>query len=151
MNEEYINLAQQLFDNVRELLEKPNRTEEENYLMVHMAHTSLYHWMDNGTPNNIYRGEWQISRVYTVLNNFDSSLYHGKRALKLCEENGFTGIDLAYAYEALSRANLIKENRSQSLIYLELALNEAAKITDQDSKELVLADLREIQGKCSNI
>lgn len=115
--------------------------------MVHMAHASLYHWMQVGTPHNIYVGEWQISRVYALLGNFDSCLYHGKRALQLCEANGFTGFNLAYAYEALTRAYLVKGNKSECTKYLELALRETEKVTEKEEKELLAKDLDELQNK----
>ncbi len=147
MSEETKELAAKLFNGVWALMDKEGRTEEENYLMVHMAHASLYHWMQVGTPHNIYVGEWQISRVYALLGNFDSCLYHGKRALQLCEVNGFTGFNLAYAYEALTRAYLVKGNKSECTKYLELALRETEKVTEKEEKELLAKDLDELQNK----
>ena len=35
--------------------------------MIHAAHASRYHWSQVGTKANLARGEWQVSRVYTVL------------------------------------------------------------------------------------
>jgi len=35
--------------------------------MLHMAHASCYHWSIIGTPLEIERGEWQVSRVHSVL------------------------------------------------------------------------------------
>lgn len=140
-------LAADLFNGVWDLLEKENRTEDDDYLMVHQAHASLYHWLLAGNSSNIYNGEWQISRVYATLNNFESCLYHALRALKICEENQFTGFDLAYAYEALTRAYVMKGNKSESTKYLELALKEADKVVDAGSKDLVMYDLNELQDK----
>jgi hypothetical protein len=147
MSEETKTLAAKLFNDVWALMDKEVRTEEENYLMVHMAHASLYHWMQAGTPHNVYAGEWQISRVYALIGNFDSCLYHGKRALHLCEVNGFGGFDLAYAYEALTRAYLVKGNKSECTKYLEQALKEAEKVENKEDKELLAKDLDELQNK----
>lgn len=147
MGETSKDIAANLFNGVWDLLEKENRTEEEDYLMVHQAHASLYYWMIVGNPSNIYNGEWQISRVYATLNNFDSCLYHALRALKICEENQMTGFDLAYAYEALTRAYVMKGNKNECTKYLELALKEVKKIEDAGSKDLILADLDDLQGK----
>lgn len=147
MSEETKELAAKLFNGVWALMDKEDRTEEDNYLMVHMAHASLYHWMQIGTPHNFYVGEWQISRVYALLGNFDSCLYHGKRALRLCEANGFEGFDLAYAYEALTRAYLVKGNKSECTKYLELALRETEKVAEKEDKELLTKDLDELQNK----
>ncbi|SHO52926.1 hypothetical protein [Anaerocolumna xylanovorans] len=147
MSEETKALAAKLFNDVWALMDKEGRSEEENYLMVHMVHASLYHWIQVGTPHNIYVGEWQVSRVYALLGNFDSCLYHGKRALHLCEVNGFGGFDLAYAYEALARAYLVKGNKSECTKYLELALREAEKVENKEDKEILTKDLDELQNK----
>jgi len=147
MSEEEKKLAMDLFNKVWDLMDKGNRTEDENYLMVHMAHSSLYHWISVGTPENVYIGEWQISRVYAVLNNFDSCLFHGERALKICKENGFTGFHLAYAYETLARAFLIKGNKSESTKYLELALKEVQVVEEPENKDILKKDLDELQSK----
>jgi len=147
MSEETKALAGKLFNDVWALMDKEARSEEENYLMVHTAHASLYHWIQVGTPHNIYVGEWQLSRVYALLSNFDSCIYHGKRALQLCEINNFQGFDLAYAYEALTRAYLVKGNKSECTKYLELALRETDKVQEKESKDLIAADLNELQHK----
>ncbi|MDF2801292.1 MAG: hypothetical protein K0S61_1195 [Anaerocolumna sp.] len=147
MGDETKDLAADLFNGVWDLLEKENRTEDEDFMMVHQAHASLYHWMILGNPSNIYNGEWQISRVYATLNNFESCLYHALRALKICMVNHLTGFDLAYAYEALTRAYVMKGNKSECTKYLELALKEADKVLDAGSKDLVMYDLNELQDK----
>jgi len=147
MSEETKALAGKLFNEVWALMDKEARSEEENYLMVHTAHASLYHWIQAGTPHNVYVGEWQLSRVYALLGNFDSCIYHGKRSLQLCEINNFQGFDLAYAYEALTRAYLVKGNKSECTKYLELALRETDKVQEKESKELLTTDLNELQHK----
>lgn len=147
MSEETKALAGKLFNEVWSLIDNEARTEDEDYKMVHTAHASLYHWMQVGTPHNIYVGEWQISRVYALLGNFDSCLYHGKRALHLCEANGFEGFDLAYAYEALTRAYLVKGNKSECTKYLEQALREVDKVEEKENRELLEKDLDELQNK----
>jgi len=41
--------------------------------MIHAAHASRFHWGEIGKPINLGRGEWQISRVYSVLNRPESA------------------------------------------------------------------------------
>src|ERR1700693_6097609 len=48
-------------------MDKPDRTRDEEDEMLHAAHASRYHWGVVGQAENRARGEWQISRVYTVL------------------------------------------------------------------------------------
>jgi len=56
-----------LFNDTWRLMEKEDRTPEEDDQMVHQAHASAYHWLQVGTPANFARSHWQCSRVYCVL------------------------------------------------------------------------------------
>ncbi|URM33597.1 hypothetical protein LLY41_03775 [Cytobacillus firmus] len=56
--DEHKKLAISLFNKVWDLMENPDRTEEENLEMIHMVHTSRYHWGIVGQPVNLSRGEW---------------------------------------------------------------------------------------------
>lgn len=59
--------AADCFNLVWTLMEKKDRTKEDDDKMTHAAHASRFHWGEIGTPVEIERGEWQISRMYTVL------------------------------------------------------------------------------------
>ena len=50
-------LTASLFSHTRALLEKKNRTQEDDINMVHCTHASRYHWSIVGTPLNFARGE----------------------------------------------------------------------------------------------
>jgi hypothetical protein len=74
--------------------------------MLHMAHASRFAWGEAPEcgPENIARGEWLCSRVYSVLGRAEPALWHAQRCLDVCEAAGIGDWDLAYAYEALARA-----------------------------------------------
>ena len=76
--------AVDLFNLVWSLLGKKDRTKQEDDKMVHAAHASRFHWGEIGTSLEIERGEWQISRVFSVLHRTQSALYHAKRCLEIC-------------------------------------------------------------------
>lgn len=59
--------AIELFNLVWDLMDREVRTPEEDDRMLHAAHASRFHWGEIGTPLEFERGEWQISRVYSVL------------------------------------------------------------------------------------
>ncbi len=109
--------AVDLFNATWELLDKPVRTKEENDQMIHSAHASRYHWGIVGAPVNLARGEWQLARVYTVLNRPEPAHYHALRSLEICLAHKIGDFDLAYAYEALARVNSLqnKNHRMPSL------------------------------------
>ena len=83
--------------------------------MIHAAHASRYHWGEapECKPENLARGEWQVSRVYTVVGFPEAALRHARRCLDICEEHGLGDWDLAYAYEAVARGVQDRRRRSR--------------------------------------
>src|SRR4029079_5370428 len=81
-------IAVDLFNHTWTLLQRPDRTAEEDEAMVHAAHASRHHWGRVGDAGSWAVGEWQIARVYAVLGRAEASLHHARRSLELCEANG---------------------------------------------------------------
>jgi hypothetical protein len=98
-------LGVDLFNEVWRLME--SRGDDER--MLHAAHASRFHWgeAEECTPENLARGEWQVSRVYTVLGRPEPAIWHAERCLEHCERSAIGDWDLAYAYEALARAHAL--------------------------------------------
>jgi hypothetical protein len=138
--EEERKLAVTLFNRVWELMETDPRTPEENDELIHAAHASRYHWGNVGEPANSARGEWQCSRMYTVLGRADAALWHAQRCLEICTQHGIGDWDLAYAYEALARAHALAGEADESARFLELARGVA--IAEEDDRAHLLGDLK---------
>ena len=102
-NKVHEELAKSLFNRTWDLLDKKDRTPEEDVNMIHSAHSSRHHWGVIGKPLNFERGEWQISRVYATLGRAEPALYHARLCLSICEENEIKDFDIAFAYEARSK------------------------------------------------
>jgi hypothetical protein len=113
--------------------------------MVHAAHASRYHWGIVGKPVNFARGEWQISRVYSILKRSEPASYHAKRCLQICKENKIGDFDLAYAYEALARVSKINHSRSDQAKYYDKSLKASDNIRDSQDRALLLKDLRNLK------
>jgi len=126
------------------LLDKKDRNKEEDDKMVHATHASRFHWGEIGKPVNLRRGEWQISRVYSVLNKPQSALYHARRCLEICKENKIEGFDLAYAYEALARAYAVAGEESEGKKYIQLAKESGEQIKEKENKDLLFSNLETI-------
>ncbi len=137
-------LAGQLFNGVWLLLEKEDRTEDDDDRMLHMAHASRYHWGEVGSAENIARGEWQCSRVYAVLRRAEPSLHHAQRVLQVCQAGGLGDFDLAFAYEALARAHAVGGDKEQARSMIERAVAATEEISDDEDRRIVLADLETI-------
>jgi hypothetical protein len=141
-------IAAALFNHVWALLNKPDRSAEDDDEMVHAAHASAYHWLEVGTVANRARSEWQCSRVYSVLGRAEPALHHARRCLELCESapDEIEEFDLPFAYEALARANAVAGDVEAAREWLARARSAGEKIVDEDDRVLLESDLASISA-----
>ena len=111
--------------------------------MIMFAKASLYHWKHspNFQPINEQRGEWMISRVFSVLGKGESALSHAKKTIALTEKHRLKDFDLAYAYEALARANAALENTDKCKKWLKKAKEAGNLIEGKENKKHFIGDL----------
>jgi hypothetical protein len=138
--------AVSLFNLTWELLDTQNRTPEQDQRMLHSAHASRFHWGEIGTPLELLRGEWQVSRVCSVLGLYQSAVYHGRLCLELCEANDIVDFDLAFACEALARGYAAQGAVEKSQEYMEKARLACENIEDQENREYFLSELATVSG-----
>jgi hypothetical protein len=137
-------LAADLFNYCWTLIEQEERTHRETELMISAAHASRFFWEEVGEPVNRARGDWQISRAYAVAGRAEPALHHAQLSLEACEREGIGDFDLAYAYEALARANSVAGRVDEARAWVEKAQEVAAQVADEDDRNLLLSDL----GSC---
>jgi ubiquinone/menaquinone biosynthesis C-methylase UbiE len=82
--------------------------------------------------------------VYAVLGRSEPALWHARKVLDICEQEGIGDWDLAFAHEALARAHAVAGDADEAKRWLEQARNAAAEIAADEDRELVLADLETI-------
>jgi hypothetical protein len=136
-------LAVDLFNGAWELMLLPERTPEQDDELLHTAYASRHHWSDVGTVANAARGEWQLSRVYTVLGRPEPALYHAERCLAYCESDPGALEDwgLPYAYEALARAQLLAGDDADAKRFAERARELGRSVVDDEDREHLESDL----------
>ena len=140
--DEHRQLGVDLFNGTWTLMEKPDRTPDDDLRMLAMTYASAYHWSQAGVgPEHAARGEWQISRVHTVLGQGESALFHGLASLRLCEEHGIGDWDLAFAHEAVARAYRTLGDGDRCAAEVTIAERLGADIADPESRELLEQDL----------
>ncbi len=140
-DEQHEKCGKALFNYTWTLIKKPDRSEDEDEMMVHATHASYLHWSKVGKPVNFARGEWQLSRVYAVLNRPTPALHHAQRCLKVCQDNGIGDFDLAFAYEALARASAVAGKSDLVKRYLDQAEEAAGQIAESQDRDHLLEDL----------
>ena len=142
--EDHRKFAVNLFNMTWSLLDKKDRTEEEDNKMIHAAHASRFHWGEIGTPLEVERGEWQISRVYSVLKRNEPALYHARRCLEICKENNIGDFDIAFAYEAMARAYAVLGKKADCDRHIELAEKAGEQIKKKEDRDYFLSELQTV-------
>ena len=72
----------------------------------------------------------------------EPALHHAGRCLGLCRDNDLGGFDLAYAYEALARAEKLAGRPEEVRRYVKLADEIAGTIPDAEDRKHVEEDLK---------
>lgn len=129
------------FNGVGELIDKPDRSPDEDRLMVSMAHASLYHWQQRPdcTSRSLSVGYWQLSRVYALLGQADNARQHAQ--LCLAHSQNEEPFYLGYAYEALARASTIAGLRMFARTMLAKGREQATLVNNDTKRDLLESDL----------
>lgn len=135
------------FNKAWELIEKSDRTPDEDEQMIRLSLSSHWHWRQRKdyTSKNASIAYWQTSRVYAVLSRGDESRHYGQLCLGVSQGEDIEPFFLGYAYEALARAEVVSANQSEMDAYLHQANQIVEKITDSDEKKMLLDDLTTIR------
>ena len=135
------------FNQAWELMDKPERTPEENETMLRLSLASHWHWTQRPDCTKINQsiGFWQTSRIYAMLMQADNARHYGQLCLKYSQGEDVPPFYLGYAYEALARAESVAGNLMQKEDYIRAARGAADKIKDAEAKKMLLADLYNIQ------
>lgn len=134
------------FNQAWDLIEKPDRTEDDDRLMVVLSQASIFHWLSRSdcTDRNRSIGYWQASRIQALLGNAQEA----KRYADICF--GYSGalepFYLGYAYEALARAASLANDRSALADYLARAETSSAQVSNEADRRLLAADLEQLKA-----
>jgi hypothetical protein len=128
------------------LLEKKKRTKEDDNALLHLVHTSRYHWGLVGTVRNMAVGDWQISRAYAAVGEGNLALRFARSSLELCEKNSLRDI-LHTGHEGVARAYAVggqmekaRHSLKEARIHLDsLSLN-------SEDRQIYLAQIAETEA-----
>jgi hypothetical protein len=119
------------FNATWELIEKENRTEDDDRLMIDLAHASVWHWRRRSDCKlaNLAIGYWQLARVYALVKEANLARSYGQKVLELTGELDF--FNRAFAHEAIARAEMVAGNAGAMNQHLEAARELAGRIADE--------------------
>jgi hypothetical protein len=136
--------AAHCFNRAWDLIEKKDRTSEDDRLMVALNQASIYHWLQRPDCGNeqLSVGFWQASRIQSLLGNAVEATRQGEVCMLYSGE--LKPFYLGYAHEALARAAKIAGNAKLALSHKEEAKKLADDIRKKDERDLLLKDLESI-------
>lgn len=129
------------FNAAWDLMDKPERTAEEDRLMLSLGHASVYHWLQRPDcdDQHLSVGYWQISRIHALLRNGQEA----RRAAEVClaYSESLPAFYLGYAYEALARAAALTGDAAAATGHASQAAAFAGKVEDDEDRTMLLSDL----------
>ena len=139
------------FNGAWDLIDKSDRTPDEDDEMIQTAHASVWHWMQRAdkTPRNLSIGYWQLSRVYALSRQPDNARRYAERCLAItpADEPFYVG----FAYEALGRAEAVAGHAEGGREYLAAARRQAELVAQETDRNALLSDLQSLESQLSEI
>lgn len=135
------------FNNTWAFIDKKKRTPKDEIEMISGSFASYWHWMHrtDKKPVNISIAYWQLARVFALAKDAPNALKFGKLCLEASRKKGIEPFYLAYAYEALARAEMTAKNKKKMREYLNKAKAVSEKIKVEEYKGWLLGDLKTIK------
>lgn len=136
------------FNKAWELIEKSDRTSEDDEQMIRLSLASHWHWTQRNDygPKNASIAYWQTSRVFAILGRGNEARRYGQLCLEVSQNKAIPPFFLGYAYEALARSEAVSANPEEMDEYLNLMNQIVEKITDSDEKKMLLDDMATIRS-----
>lgn len=135
------------FNAAWDLIEKAERSAEENEEMVQRAMASLWHWGRREDCGERQRsvGHWQVSRCLHLAGRAEEALRYAQGCLEW--SRGLSPFYQAYAHEAAARAiSGMGTGGSGVADHLQQAAALAEKVEDAGERAALEADLRTVPG-----
>lgn len=133
--------AARCFNAAWDLIDKVDRTPDEDDQMLHVAHASVWHWTqrEDCSPVKLSIGYWQLSRVCALARRPDEARHYAAKCLKVTppDEPFYVG----YAHEALARAEKLAGNADAAARHLEAGRGQASAVKDESDRQALAADL----------
>ena len=131
------------FNRAWDLIEKKDRSPEENDNMLALSMSSFWHWTQRKdcTAENLSVAYWQLSRIFVLLDQSFNALRYGELCLVISQDPSLPPYCLGYAYEALARAHMKLGSEEKAIAYMEQAKKVSMRMKDPETRKSLLSDL----------
>jgi hypothetical protein len=130
-----------------DLIEKADRTEQDDRNMLYMAYSAAYHWSIIGTPLNGARADMLLSQVHSALSQGDAAMVYARRALNFCENNTCEDWDLAFAHAGIALAAGVAGEADLHRRHYALAKQHGEAIKDEEDRRIFKENFAKISDR----
>jgi hypothetical protein len=132
-----------LFGRVWELLDKGDRSSDENAEMLAAAFASRWHWGQaaEATKENLAIGDWQVAHVASQLGHGSVALEYATRALAAADAEGWGDWQRASMLEGMARACAAVGDTAGRAKYFAEASAALETIVEAEDRELIASQL----------
>jgi hypothetical protein len=134
-------IAVELFNATWALIDRSDRTPDDDVEMLLSAMTSRWHWARAGGREEVATGDWQVAHAASLLGLGDLALLFAERNLRAAEALGWTGWRLASAHEGMARAFAACGDADGRAHHVALANDALASETDAGDRQVILDQL----------
>jgi len=136
--------AASCFNRAWDLMEKNDRSPEDDRMMIALNQASLFHWSQRPDNSDKHRsiGYWQASRIQALLGNAVEARRYGEVCLSYSGD--LDPFYVGYAFEALARAARLAGDEAKAAEYLAVAREKVKAVSRKEDRDLLEADLRSL-------
>jgi hypothetical protein len=131
------------FNGAWDLIDRKDRTDEDDRRMLLLACTSRSHWGEAGGEQQHAIGDWQVAYVLSLLGDGKLALNFAKSSLATVEAHGWTDFTLASAYEGIARAYAVLGDKGGRDQYAALC-REVLETLPEEDQEIVGGQLASV-------
>jgi len=134
------------FNRAWELIDRPDRSPDDDDDMLAAAFASRYLWDSIGGDEQRAVGDWQIAHVASLLGCAALALSRAERALERVVRNSWTDWRLASCYEGMARAHATAGNAAQRDRWAGLCREVVDALEEEEDRELITSQLASVPG-----
>jgi hypothetical protein len=122
------------FNGAWDLIDKADRTPDEDKQMLTLAFASRWHWSEIGTAENHVIADWQVAHVASLVDDAPLALSFAQAAYDIARSAGLPDWTQASTAEGLARAHACAGDKASY-----------EKYEDEEDRELILGQLASIR------
>ena len=134
-------IAVDRFNAAWDLIDKADRSHDDDVELLLSAMTSRWHWSRVGGAEEVATGDWQVAHVASLLGLGDLALLFAERNLAAADLLGWTGWRLGSAHEGMARAFAACGDADGRAHHLTLANDALAAEADAGDRQVILDQL----------